>query len=472
MAESLNPDLCIVGAGSAGLSLAAAAAQLGLEVVLVEAGRMGGDCLNVGCVPSKALIAAARTAQTMREAARFGISVVEPEVNFPAVMAHVRDVIAQIAPHDSVERFEALGVRVIRATGRFTGPDALEAGGIRIRARRFVLATGSRPALPPVPGLAEAAPLTNETLFELDELPRHLLVLGGGPIGCEMAQAFRRLGAAVTVLDQGPILPREDPELVQILRDRLVAEGITLHERVKVTGAGPGTRLAFEQDGTAQAVEGSHLLVATGRKVVVDGLGLEAAGVAFGPQGIRVDDRLRTSNRRVWAIGDCTGGPQFTHMAGHHAAVVVRNALFRLPARVERRAVPRVTYTDPELAQVGLSAGDEAARGPGVEIVRLPLAENDRARAERRLDGMVKLVVGRRGRVLGASILGAHAGELLLPWVIAVRDGLPLSRIAATIAPYPTLAETARQAAGKYFAPRLFAPRTRAIVRFLSRLGT
>jgi pyruvate/2-oxoglutarate dehydrogenase complex dihydrolipoamide dehydrogenase (E3) component len=430
---------------------------------------MGGDCLNVGCVPSKSLIAAAAAAQAMRRGAPFGVAPVVPEINFAQVRLHVREVIAGIAPHDSVERFESLGVNVLRAHARFTGPNQVEANGRKIRARRYVVATGSRPAPPPIAGLSALTCLTNETVFDVPELPRRLLVLGGGPIGCELGQAFRRLGAEVDVVDLGPILPRDDPELTEVVHARLVDEGVGLHERVQVVRAESGPALLLE--GRTDLLRGSHLLVAAGRKPVVEDLGLDAAGVAVDVKGIKVDARLRTTNARIYALGDVSGGAQFTHAAGYQAGIVIRNALFRLPTRVSTRAMPHVTYTDPELASVGVSEADARAAGLPHEVVRWPFADNDRARAKRATGGLVKVIAGRRGRVLGAAIVGAHAGELILPWVLAVERGLKLSALAGVVAPYPTLSEASKRAAGAYYAPRLFSDRTRWLVRQLRRLG-
>ncbi|HEX6013775.1 MAG TPA: FAD-dependent oxidoreductase, partial [Geminicoccaceae bacterium] len=427
---------------------------------------------NVGCVPSKSLIAAAGAAQAVRAAGGFGVRAGPPEVDFAAVRRHVQGVIAGIAPHDSVERYEGLGVTVLREHARFTARDEVEAGGRRVRARRFVVATGSRPAVPPVPGLAGVPHLTNETVFELAELPWHLLVLGGGPIGCELAQAFRRLGSEVTVADLGPILPKDDPELTAVVRERLLAEGVRLRERVKVVAAEQGPTLVLEgEDGGQERLEGTHLLVAAGREPTVEELGLEAAGVAFDRKGIKVDARLRTTNARVFAIGDVAGGLQFTHVAGYQAGIVIRNALFRLPSRASTRALPWATYTDPELAAVGLSEAAAKEQRLAHEVVRWPFADNDRARAERATEGLVKVVAGRRGRVLGAAIVGAHAGELILPWVLAVERRLKLSALAEVVAPYPTLGEASKRAAGTYYTPRLFSGRTRWLVRQLARLA-
>lgn len=471
MSGLLNPDVCVVGAGAAGLVVAAAAAQLGLEVVLVERGAMGGDCLNHGCVPSKALIAAARLAQAQRDGGPFGIEPVEPRVDFGRVMAHVAETIAAIAPHDSVERFEALGVRVIRAEARFTGRTELQAGSWRIRSKRIVLATGSRPALPSIPGLAESPHVTNETLFANRVLPAHLVVIGGGPVGLEMAQAHRRLGARVTVLEAGRILSRDDRELVDIVARRLAREGIDIREgagiaRIERHGDGAAAILA---DGTR--LEASHLLVATGRTPTIDGLALDIAGIAHTSRGITVDDRLRTSNRNVWAIGDVNGRHAFTHVAGHEASLFVRGALFRLPARLEADHVAWCTYTDPELARVGLSEAEARARhGTAVRVLRADLADNDRARTARLEEGLVKVVTGPRGRVLGAAIAAPGAGELIQPWCLAVQRGLKVSAMAGFVPPYPTLGEASKRAAGSYYAATVFGPRARRLARLLARL--
>jgi pyruvate/2-oxoglutarate dehydrogenase complex dihydrolipoamide dehydrogenase (E3) component len=475
MGETLSADICVIGAGSAGLSVAAGAAQMGARTVLIEAAKMGGDCLNTGCVPSKSLIAAARAAATIRHADRFGVQAGEPCVDFGAVNRHVHDVIAAIAPHDSVERFTGLGCTVIQARARFLDDRTVEADGQRIQARRFVVATGSRAGVPPIPGLDGVPFFTNETLFDNSRLPGHLLVIGGGPIGCEMAQAHRRLGAGVTVLDRGNVLPKDDPELVAVVRNALLADGIELMENAqirRVERRDDGLAVVAGEGAQERAIEGSHLLVAAGRRPNVDDLGLEAAGVRYTPRGIEVDARLRTSNRRIFAAGDVAGGYQFTHLAGYHAGIVLRNALFRLPSKADTRALPWVTYTDPELAHVGLTeAQAREAHGKAVRVLRAEFAGNDRAQAERATEGLIKVVVGKRGHVLGASIVGAHAGELILPWVLAIGQRLKIGALAGVIAPYPTLSEISKRAAGSYYTPTLFGPRTRALVRLLGRLG-
>lgn len=467
-------DICVIGAGSGGLTVAAGASQMGAKVALIERGEMGGDCLNYGCVPSKALLAAARAAQGMRRAGRLGIERHDPRIDFAAVMAHVQGVIEAIAPHDSQERFEGLGVRVIRAEARFTGRDTLEAGGETIKARRFVIATGSAPLVPPVPGLDKVLHLTNETVFANTVRPSHLMVIGGGPIGVEMAQAHRRLGAAVTVVEKFTILPKDDPELADVVRARLLGEGVALMEgaELKRVDATPsGVAIAVARDGGEATLTGSHLLVAVGRRANVAGLNLEAAGVAYTPQGIRTNARLRTSNRRIYAVGDVTGRFQFTHMAGYHAGIVLRNILFRLPAKVSDGAVPWVTYTEPELAQVGLSEAEARKRYGKVTVLRWPFHENDRAQAERDTEGLAKAVMDKSGRVLGAAIAGPHAGELIQPWCLAVAQGMKIGAMASVILPYPTFGETGKRLASSWYTPKLFSERTRKIVRFLLRFA-
>ncbi|MEK7246263.1 MAG: FAD-dependent oxidoreductase, partial [Pseudomonadota bacterium] len=432
-----------------------------------------------------------------RTATRFGVGVDAPRIDGPAVFAWVRSVIAAIAPNDSTERFEGMGVRVIHDSARFTGPDRVQAGAIEVRARRFVVATGSGPAVPPIPGLDQVPYLTNETVFDLDSIPEHLIVLGGGPIGIELAQAFRRLGAKVSVIEMLGILGRDDPELADAIRRQLTIEGVAIRENTRaesVERTATGIAVGISDSGravppgggqTAESpraandaplpgharIEGSHLLVAVGRRPQVKDLGLDLAGVAVEPKGIIVDARLRTTNPRVYAIGDAVGGLQFTHVAGFHAGIAIRNILFRWPARADRAPIPRVTYTDPELAQVGLTEAEARARHLNFRILRWPMHDNDRAEIEGKTEGLVKILATPRGKILGAGIAAAHAGELIQPWTLAMAQGLGLAAMAGVVAPYPTLGEVSKRAAGSFFAPTLFGERTRTIVRWLARLG-
>ncbi|MCR9124057.1 MAG: FAD-dependent oxidoreductase [Phyllobacteriaceae bacterium] len=475
MSDVLTPDICVMGAGSGGLTVAAAAAAFGVSVVLIEGGKMGGDCLNYGCVPSKAMIAAAKTAHSMRHADKFGIKAVEPDVNFRRVHDHVHEVIGAIAPNDSVERFTALGVRVVEAFGTFTDARTVEAGGHTIKARRFVIATGSRAFVPPIPGLDEVDYLTNETLFEQTRKPGHLIVVGGGPIGMEMAQAHRRLGSDVTVIEAMKAMGKDDPELAAIVLDRIRGDGVEIMEETKVVSVEKrgksGVRVTVEHDGTQSHVDGTHILVATGRTPNTDNLGLEAAGIAHDRRGITVTDALRTTNRRVYAIGDVAGGLQFTHVAGYHAGLVVQSILFRIPGKPKNDMIPWATYTDPELAHVGLTEEQARKKVGDITILRWPYAENDRAQAERKTDGLVKMVTDRKGRILGASIAGANAGEMINIFALALSKKMKAGDLRGFIAPYPTMTEITKRAATSFAAPMTRKPMVRRIIGFLRRFG-
>jgi pyruvate/2-oxoglutarate dehydrogenase complex dihydrolipoamide dehydrogenase (E3) component len=466
-------DFAIIGAGAAGLSVASVTAQLGLRVALIERGRMGGDCLNTGCVPSKALLAAAHARLDSLSAARLGVPASAPGPEWGDVQAHVHGVIEAIAPADSRARFEGLGATVIAGKACFAARDALRVDGRTLSARRIVIAAGSRAAVPGIPGLEGVPFLTHETLFDLAARPEHLLILGGGAIGLEMAQAFAGLGSRVTIVQRGRAGSRDDPELVDVLRHVLQGQGVSFLEHVSVERAEPGPVLVLT-DG--RRIAGSHLLVAAGRVPRTDGLDLERGGVRATPLGVATDAGLRSlSNRRVFAVGDIADprgiGPRYlTHAASHHAGIVVRRAVFRAPARVDDRAMPRAIYTDPELAQVGWTEAQARAAGRRPEVLRWRLEDNDRAQAQRRTEGLVKLVVA-GGRVLGAGIVAPHAGEMIGVWTLAVRRRISLSVIADLIVPYPTLAEAAKRAAGVPYARKLFAGGTRRLAGVLTRLG-
>ena len=473
-AQLLKPDLCVIGAGSGGLSVAAAAASLGVSVVLIEKHQMGGDCLNTGCVPSKALIAAARRAHIMRSSAPFGIAPHEPAIDPKQVHDHVQGVIAAIAPMDSVERFTGLGVRVIQAAARFVDPTTVEAGGIRIKARRFVIATGSMAAVPPIPGLDTIPFFTTENIFENQARLDHLVIIGGGPIGMEMAQAHRRLGAKVTVLEADRALSKDDPELTLVALKILRAEGIDIREGTKVerVDGKPGAiEITIAMAGNRTSITCTHVLVATGRRPNITGLGLEAAGVKTGKGAITVDDGLVTTNRKVFAIGDVVGDLQFTHMANYHAGIVIRRALFRLPAKVKRDQVPWVTFTEPEIANVGLTEAQAKSRGITPTIYRWPFHDNDRAQAERETDGLIKVVCGPNGRILGAGIVGAHAGELIQIWSLAISLRLKIGAMTGWIAPYPTFGEISKRAAVTSLAAKAKDGRVRGLLAVLRSLG-
>jgi pyruvate/2-oxoglutarate dehydrogenase complex dihydrolipoamide dehydrogenase (E3) component len=471
-ANGMKFDLAVIGAGSAGLSVAAAAAQFGEKVILFEKGEMGGDCLNYGCVPSKALLAAAKSARAQRSSAPFGVAPVEPKINYAEVMAYVQSVISKIAPLDSQERFEKLGVTVVRATAKFTNPHTLEADGQTYTARKFIIATGSRAAVPPIKGLEAVPYLTNETIFKNRRKHRQLIIIGGGPIGLEMAQAHIRLGSAVTVLEAVQPMAKDDPELTAVVLESLRNEGVDIRAQTSISEikkSKTGIDVILK-DGTI--IKGSHLLVAAGRVPNIESLNLEAAGIAYTNRGVTVDRGLRTTNRLVYAAGDVAGGLQFTHVAGYHAGLIIRNALFRLPVKNRTDIIPWVTYTDPELAHVGLNEIEaRKLHGAAIKVLRWNFAENDRAQAEGKTKGLIKVIIGKRGRILGASLVGAQAGELIAPWVLAITQGLKISAFANVVLPYPTLGEVGKRAAITNYAGLAQKPLLRRVLGILKLLG-
>jgi pyruvate/2-oxoglutarate dehydrogenase complex dihydrolipoamide dehydrogenase (E3) component len=466
----IKTDICIIGGGSGGLSIAAGAVQMGAKVVLIEGGKMGGDCLNYGCVPSKALIASAKQAHAMSHGAKLGVANAQAVVDYAVAKDHVHDVIATIAPLDSVERFEGLGVQVLQDYGRFISETEVQAGDTIITARRFVVATGSGPFVPPIPGLENVTYYTNENIFDLRDKPAHLIVIGGGPIGMEMAQAHRRLGCEVTVIEGAKAMGNDDPEMAAIVLDNLRAEGVNIVEGAqaeKISGA-DGTVTVHTPAGD---FTGSHLLMAVGRKVNTEKLDLDKGGIAHDRRGLKVGDNLRSiSNKKVFAAGDVAGGLQFTHVAGYHAGVLIRSMLFGLPSKQRTDHIPWATYTDPELAQVGLTqAQAEEKYGDKVETVRFEFHHNDRAIAERKTKGLIKVMVV-KGRPVGASIAGHLAGELIGMWAMAIANKMKMSAIANTVLPYPTISEVNKRAAGAYFTPRLFEnPTVKRVVGLVQR---
>ena len=454
--KRIKTDILVIGAGSGGLSVAAGASQMGAKVVLLEGHKMGGDCLNYGCVPSKALIASGKLAYAQEHSAAYGVANAAPQVNYAAAKDHVQDVIAQIEPVDSQERFEGFGVHVIREFGHFISPTEVQAGDHVITARRVVIATGSGPLVPPIDGLDSVPYLTNETLWDLRERPEHLLIIGGGPIGMEMAQAHRRLGSKVTVIEGAKALGKDDPEMAAVVLEKLRDEGIEIVEDAlahRIDG-GDGSVTVHTKDGASYT--GSHLLVAVGRKSNHDKLNLEAAGIETTRTGVKVDASMRTTNRKVYAIGDAAGGLQFTHVAGYHAGVIIRSMLFGLPSKAKTSHIPWATFTDPELAQVGLTEGQARQQhGDKLEVVRFHYNHNDRAIAERKTRGLIKVMVV-KGRPVGASIAGYQAGELINLWALVLANNMKMSQVAGMVSPYPTIGEVNKRAAGAYFGPKLF----------------
>ncbi len=455
--KSNHYDLVVIGGGAAGLVTSGGAAQLGARTLLIERHKLGGECLYTGCVPSKALIAAGADARGGKP------------VHWADARAAVQRAIATIEPHDSAERFQGFGVEVMFGHANFTGKDRLTIGDREITARRFVVATGSDPALPPIPGLAALPFHTNETIFDLAERPDHLLVIGGGVIGCELSQAFARLGARVTLVDVGPLLPNDDPDAVAVVRTQLVTDGVVLFENARIVAAAgeTGALSLTLADGTRLA--GSHLLVATGRAARTKGFGLDLAGVDFSPRGIAVDKHLRTSNRRIYAIGDCRDGPRFTHAADQDARTVIQNALFPFAKKTDYSALPAAIFTDPELAQVGLTEPKARATHPNVQVFRHDFDHNDRSVTEGDVRGFVK-IMALGNRVIGVTIVGAHAGELLALASFAVSGKLSLSDLAAQTFAYPTLSEALRFAAEQPGQARLFTPTMRRITGLFQKL--
>ncbi|WOE74630.1 dihydrolipoyl dehydrogenase family protein [Alterisphingorhabdus coralli] len=468
-------DIIVLGAGSAGLTAAGGCAMLGLNAALVERGEMGGDCLNTGCVPSKAIIAAAHRAHDMRTADKYGIKGTKPTVNFQSVHDHIHAAIATIAPEDSQERFEEMGVDVIRGNASFAGPKSItvalnDGGTCEISAPRIVIATGSRPFVPPIQGIENVPFMTNEDIWNLTELPEHLIVLGGGPIGMEMAQSFKRLGSDVTVATVGRPFPKDDDEAAEIVIERLRSEGIVINKNARAQSVRMEDKTIILTTDSGEEITGSHLLIATGREVNFDGLNLEKAGVKYGKAGIEVDARRRTNQKHIYAIGDCRPGPHFTHASGYEGSNIVLEVAFGLPTKVNYKALPWVTYVDPELAQVGLT--EKAARekyGDKITVWREDFSHNDRAITELETTGFVK-IVKKGGKVIGATIVGAHAGDMLLPWSMAIAGKSNTFGMASLIVPYPNRAEHSKAAAFASDEAKVFNKWTKGWAAFLAKL--
>ena len=472
--EAEHYDLCVIGNGAAGLAVATGAAFLGVRVGLIGNGRPEDESADDLAVT--ALSAAARTAETIRRASAFGLRTAAAEIDFAAMRRRIETVVEAAQAAGDPARLAALGVVLLDGRASFTASDRISlATGTAARtitARRFAIASPGRVPMPAIPGLDRAPSLTRRTLLALDRRPDHLAIIGGGAEALELAQAYRRLGSAVTLFDTGRPLRGEDPELVELLLLRLRAEGVRRPGPIRAIAAGDGAvRLTVGPEEAPETIEASHLLVATGRRPDLASLGLEAAGVAFGPAGIGVDDRLRTSNRRIYALGDAIGPRHRAHGAGAEAGIVLRNILFRQRVRLDEMAIPRIVQTDPGLAQVGLTERQARVAHGAVTILRWPFHDNDRARADATPHGLVKLVTSRRGRVLGAGIVGPAADELIQAWQLAIAQKLKIGALAGMIAPYPTLGEASKRAAGSYFAPKLLSARTKRLVRWLARLG-
>ncbi len=454
-------NMVVIGAGTAGLVTAAATASLGGKAAIIERRFMGGDCLNYGCVPSKAIIRCARSVHEARKAGRFGVSVGEVSVDFAAVMERMRKLRAQISEHDSTRRFADMGVDVYLGEAEFTGPDTVRVGDAEMTFARACIATGSSAAVPPIDGLQEAGYLTNETIFSLTELPQRMVVIGGGPIGCEMGQAFARLGSKVAILNRPPqLLKKEDPDVSKIIHEQFQSEGIEVvlnADTTRVETSGEAKKVYYTANGEENYVEADAILVATGRKPNVEGLGLEAAGVEYDrKRGVIVDDRLRTSNKRIYAAGDICMKYKFTHAADAAARIVIRNALFWGRGKLSALTIPWCTYTDPEVAHTGMYAHQARRAGVEVDTYGRPLSEVDRAVLDGQDDGLVRIHVKKgTDKILGATIVAAHAGQMISEITLAIGAGAGLGAISNTIHPYPTQSEAIRQLGDEYNRTRL-----------------
>jgi pyruvate/2-oxoglutarate dehydrogenase complex dihydrolipoamide dehydrogenase (E3) component len=465
-------DLVVIGGGPGGLVVASVAAQVGLKVTLVEkTQRLGGDCLHTGCVPSKALIHAARTVHAVRTGVSEGLLSTMPGIDFEQAIEQVEQAIATIQAHDDPERFRGYGCDVRFGRAQFVSPDSISVDDEIIRGRRFVIATGSRPALPPIPLLEQAGFETSDSIFRRRDRPGHLSVIGGGPIGVELAQAFARLGSQVSIIEMTDrLLPTHDPQVSAALQQVLEDEGLHVITGVMVAGIhreGDIRQLRLSDDST---VETDRILVATGRRPVLHGLGLEAAGVEYNQQGIRVDRRLRTSQKHIYAVGDVCGPYPFTHMAEYQAGVALANIVFRIPRKTDYRVVPQVVYTDPEVASVGLSETEAAAQGLRYEVAQFPLAELDRAITDRAPGGGFARILLRRGRILGASLVGPHAGELVHELALAMRVKAKAREITELVHAYPTYAQLQRRTINSNYAHLLQSKKVRTLVWLLHRL--
>lgn len=473
-----NFDLVIIGGGVGGLVAASGAAQLGAKVALIDKESLGGDCLHYGCVPTKRLVHSAKVAALMRRAGEFALEGEPLKVNFARVMEGMRAVQAEIGKNDDPERFRKMGVEVVFGAGRFIDPHTFEVGGQKITGKRFLIATGSSPAILPIPGLKEAGALTNVTALQLDHLPQSIAILGAGPIGMEFAQVFERLGSHVTVIEKaGQILPREEKELSDILQGVLIAEGMEIHtctEVLEVKRENDKKVLMLRCETGDKTITVDEVMIAIGRSPNVEGLGLENIGVAFDRRkGIAVDSTLRTSVKHIYACGDVTGPYAFTHMAEYQAGLVVSNALFPFVNRkADYRVVPWVTYVDPELGRVGLTEAEakEKYGEQRVQVFRFPFKDVDRAIIEGEGHGLIKLVCDRKNRLLGAHLLGPHAGELLHEYVLAMKYGIPITKISQTIHVYPTLSQAVKRACDQYYRETLFKGWFPKIARKLIRL--
>lgn len=467
MSDNLKYDFAIIGAGSGGLTFAAVASQLGHKVALIEKGKMGGDCLNYGCVPSKALLAAAKKIKSAKEAEKYGVKS-SGKVDFKKVKEHIQSTINTIAPHDSQERFESLGADVFREHASFINHNTLKVGNQKIEAKKIIISTGSSPAVPPIKGIEESGYLTNETIFDLEELPEHLAIIGGGPIGCEMAQAFSNLGSQVTLLETAPsILSKDNSEAAQTIHKHLSKGGANIINNANIINI-----LQNKIKLKSEEIKFSHILIAAGRKPNIYNLNLEAAGIEFSNTGIHTNNKMQTTNKHVYAIGDCTGKHPFTHMAGAQASIVIQRLLFgNMLASQNENAVPWVTYTDIELAHVGMNK-EQAKSKYGVDNIKVTTRDfdkNDRAQAEGNTEGFISIITKKNGQVLGADIVGQNAGEIINQWTPLIHNKAKIKEVLKSIYPYPTLSESNKHLASGYYEKIFYSKTTQKISQWLFR---
>lgn len=469
--EQIKADLAIIGAGSAGLVTSAGAAMLGRKVVLFEPGPMGGDCLNFGCVPSKAILTAAHKAHEVRQAHRWGVNAGEPTIDFAKVRETIRQAITTIEPNDSQERFEGLGVKVIRERAWFADERTLQSDSYSVTAKRMVIATGARARIPGISGIEQTPYLTNETIWDLETLPEHLIIMGAGPIGMEMGQAFARLGSKVTILEAGAALARLEPDHADLAVESLKADGVRLMVGARAQAVAPTGDGVSVKTSLGEEIIGSHLLIAIGRAPNVEGLELERAGIETDAGGVVCDDKLRTANKRVYAAGDIAGKGALTHLAGWHGSVIVRNLYFGVPTKQSSNPIPQAVYTDPPLASVGLTEAEAREQhGDKIQIARWSFEENDRAIAEHDTRGGVKIIVGKGGKLLGVHVAGARADDLVqIAQAVMVKGGT-IRDLTSPVSPYPTRGEIFKRAAGKYYEPTVFGPLAKAWSGFLTLL--
>jgi pyruvate/2-oxoglutarate dehydrogenase complex dihydrolipoamide dehydrogenase (E3) component len=470
MSNLLKCDVCIIGAGPGGLSIATAANTLGASVVLIEENKMGGDCLNVGRVPLTSLIESARLVNRIKNAAKFGVPLSTPDINYAYIHQHTQEVITAIAPEISAEHLSKLGIIVLHGHGQFIDQQTVSVGEQKVKAKYFIIATGSKPAIPPILGLESVKFFTSATIVECQEKPQRLLVIGGGAIGCEIAQAYAMLGTPVTLIDVRSILPHDDQQFVEMIRQQLVANNIDLLENIKISQVkqqGAQITVHFTQGNISREVTGSHLFIATGRRANIGKLNLTAANIVFNEQAIEVDTRLRTSNKKVFAIGSVVGKVPSPHNAKYQASIIIKNVLFKYSAKISDKIIPWVTYTTPELAQVGLTEQQAREKNMKIKITIENFVRNDRAQMQYQTNGAIKVITDMKANILGVSIIGTQAGELIFPWILAMQHGLSIKQMAKTIAPYPTLNDINKRVAMNYFIPLYSSKWMRLLVKLL-----